>query len=245
MKKLYLIRHAKSDWSNPSLDDFDRPLNKRGKKNAPFMGKILHKKGIYPDLIISSPAYRARTTALKSFKENKIKVLVATDIAARGINIELLPHVVNYELPNVPEDYVHRIGRTGRAGNEGVAMSLVCGEEVEYLEDIEELIKKKIEVEDIEGFTLPFLKKVKIEKKQNNSRQKNNKRSQRQDSQRTKHSKNDNQKKKTKSPEKKDKKDFKKEVEDFIEKRKSSAPKRNPNRKINSDYRRGSGSRNK
>ena len=63
MKKLYIIRHAKSDWSNESLDDFDRPLNKRGKKNAPFMGKLLYKKEIVPDLIISSPAYRARETA--------------------------------------------------------------------------------------------------------------------------------------------------------------------------------------
>ena len=69
MKKLYLVRHAKSDWSNPSLDDFDRPLNPRGKKNAPFMGKILKKKKIKPDLIISSPAYRARETARKIAKK--------------------------------------------------------------------------------------------------------------------------------------------------------------------------------
>lgn len=69
MKKLYLVRHAKSDWSNPSLDDFDRPLNQRGKKNAPFMGKILKKKKIKPDLIISSPAYRARETARKIAKK--------------------------------------------------------------------------------------------------------------------------------------------------------------------------------
>ncbi len=70
MKKLHLIRHAKSDWSNPILDDFDRPLNKRGKKNAPFMGKILRDKGVNPDLIISSPAYRARETAKKNSKKN-------------------------------------------------------------------------------------------------------------------------------------------------------------------------------
>ena len=69
MKKLYLIRHAKSDWSNPALDDFDRPLNKRGKKNVLFMGQILHKKDVSPDLIISSPAYRARTSAKKIAKE--------------------------------------------------------------------------------------------------------------------------------------------------------------------------------
>lgn len=71
MKKLYLIRHAKSDWSNPSLDDFDRPLSQRGKKNAPFMGEILKNKGINPDLIISSPAYRARETARKIAKKIK------------------------------------------------------------------------------------------------------------------------------------------------------------------------------
>lgn len=69
MKKLYIIRHAKSDWSNPQLEDFDRPLNKRGKKNAPFMGKLLRKKNISPDLIISSPAYRARETAISISKE--------------------------------------------------------------------------------------------------------------------------------------------------------------------------------
>ena len=69
MKRLYIIRHAKSDWTNENLDDFDRPLNKRGKKNAPFMGKILRKKDVVPDLIISSPAYRARTTAVKIAKE--------------------------------------------------------------------------------------------------------------------------------------------------------------------------------
>lgn len=69
MKRLYLIRHAKSDWSNPALDDYDRPLNKRGKKNAPKIGEYFNKKGIYPDLIISSPAYRARCTALKIAKK--------------------------------------------------------------------------------------------------------------------------------------------------------------------------------
>ncbi len=69
MKKLYLIRHAKSDWSNPSLDDYDRPLNKRGKKNAPKIGEYFNKKKVYPDLIISSPAYRARSTALKIAKQ--------------------------------------------------------------------------------------------------------------------------------------------------------------------------------
>ena len=85
-------------------------------------------------------------------KEGKIRILVATDIAARGLDIPLLPHVVNYELPNVPEDYVHRIGRTGRAGASGEAISLVCSEETEYLKEIEKLLETKIATKIIEGF---------------------------------------------------------------------------------------------
>ena len=83
----------------------------------------------------------ARTKALSDFKANKVRVLVATDIAARGIDIDSLPHVVNFELPNIAEDYVHRIGRTGRAGNDGEAISLVCVDEFDYLKGIEKLIK--------------------------------------------------------------------------------------------------------
>jgi ATP-dependent RNA helicase RhlE len=94
----------------------------------------------------------ARTKALKNFKENSIKILVATDIAARGLDIPLLPHVINYELPNVPEDYVHRIGRTGRAGAEGEAISLVCSEETEFQNEIEKLLKEKLNSEIVEGF---------------------------------------------------------------------------------------------
>ncbi|MDH3763702.1 MAG: helicase-related protein, partial [Gammaproteobacteria bacterium] len=86
----------------------------------------------------------ARTQALADFKMGKVQVLVATDIAARGLDIEQLPHVVNFELPNIAEDYVHRIGRTGRAGREGQAISLVCGEEMKQLKDIERLINRKI-----------------------------------------------------------------------------------------------------
>lgn len=87
---------------------------------------------------------RARTRALADFKSGDIRVLVATDIAARGLDIEELPHVVNYELPNVPEDYVHRIGRTGRAAATGEALSLVCVDEHKLLRDIERLLKKEI-----------------------------------------------------------------------------------------------------
>lgn len=94
----------------------------------------------------------ARTKALADFKKGSVRVLVATDIAARGLDIDQLPHVVNFELPNVPEDYVHRIGRTGRAGNGGEAVSLVCIDEHAYLKDIEKLLKKNIPSEVISGF---------------------------------------------------------------------------------------------
>jgi ATP-dependent RNA helicase RhlE len=94
----------------------------------------------------------ARTKALSEFKEGSLQVLVATDIAARGIDIDQLPHVVNYDLPNVPEDYVHRIGRTGRAGATGEAVSLVCVDEHQMLRDIEKLIKRALPKEIIPGF---------------------------------------------------------------------------------------------
>jgi ATP-dependent RNA helicase RhlE len=94
----------------------------------------------------------ARTKALAEFKTGELCVLVATDIAARGIDIDQLPHVINYELPNVPEDYVHRIGRTGRAGAQGEALSLVCLDEDSFLADIEKLIKRSIPRETVAGF---------------------------------------------------------------------------------------------
>jgi len=93
-----------------------------------------------------------RTKALAEFKKGKIQILVATDIAARGIDIDQLPQVVNFDLPNVPEDYVHRIGRTARAGSSGHAVSLVSADEIKQLSDIERLIKNKIPREDVEGF---------------------------------------------------------------------------------------------
>src|SRR5690606_14636348 len=94
----------------------------------------------------------ARTRALGDFKAGKLPVLVATDIAARGLDIDQLPQVVNFELPNVPEDYVHRIGRTGRAGATGAAVSLVDGEEVKLLAGIERLIKRRIARAEPAGF---------------------------------------------------------------------------------------------
>lgn len=116
----------------------------RTKHGANRLSQQLTLDGIKADAIHGNKSQTARTKALDDFKKGNIRVLVATDIAARGIDIDLLPHVVNFELPNVPEDYVHRIGRTGRAGNEGKACSLVCIDEHKLLSDIEHLLKRKI-----------------------------------------------------------------------------------------------------
>ena len=125
----------------------------RTKHGANRLTEQLGKDGIRSAAIHGNKSQGARTKALADFKAGKIRVLVATDIAARGLDIDQLPHVVNFELPNVPEDYVHRIGRTGRAGNEGEAMSLVCVDELKLLRDIERLLKREIPKEIIEGFT--------------------------------------------------------------------------------------------
>lgn len=116
----------------------------RTKHGANRLSEQLDKDGITAVAIHGNKSQNARTKALADFKEGKVRVLVATDIAARGIDIDQLPHVINYELPNVSEDYVHRIGRTGRAGNEGEAISLVCVDEDEFLRGIEKLINKEI-----------------------------------------------------------------------------------------------------
>jgi ATP-dependent RNA helicase RhlE len=124
----------------------------RTKHGANKLTEKLIKAGISAAAIHGNKSQGARTKALKNFKDNSIKVLVATDIAARGLDIPLLPHVINFELPNVPEDYVHRIGRTGRAGAAGEAISLVCSEEVEYQNEIEKLLKEKLKSHIVEGF---------------------------------------------------------------------------------------------
>ena len=124
----------------------------RTKHGANKLVTQLEKDGITAMAIHGNKSQSARTKALADFKDGKITVLVATDIAARGIDIDQLPHVVNYDLPNVSEDYVHRIGRTGRAGSNGVAVSLVCVDEHQMLRDIEKLIKQKIPQEVIAGF---------------------------------------------------------------------------------------------
>ncbi len=124
----------------------------RTKHGANRLTKQLNADGIKAAAIHGNKSQGARTRALDDFKSNRIAVLVATDIAARGLDIDQLPHVVNFELPSVPEDYVHRIGRTGRAGNEGEALSLVCDEEIKQLRDIERLIGNQVPRKETAGF---------------------------------------------------------------------------------------------
>ncbi|MCS2158340.1 ATP-dependent RNA helicase RhlE [Scandinavium sp. H11S7] len=124
----------------------------RTKHGANHLAEQLNKDGIRSAAIHGNKSQGARTRALADFKSGDLRVLVATDIAARGLDIEELPHVVNYELPNVPEDYVHRIGRTGRAAATGEALSLVCVDEHKLLRDIERLLKKEIPRIAVEGY---------------------------------------------------------------------------------------------
>ena len=142
----------------------------RTKHGANKLTQHLEIEGIKAAAIHGNKSQGARTKALADFKANAIQVLVATDIAARGIDIDQLPHVINFELPNVPEDYVHRIGRTGRAGNDGVALSLVCVDEHEFLRDIEKLIKKDIEKVIIPGYEIDPTIKPEPKKKQGGNR---------------------------------------------------------------------------
>lgn len=127
----------------------------RTKHGANRLAEKLVKDGIPALAIHGNKSQNARTKALNDFKNGSVPVLVATDIAARGLDIDQLPQVVNFELPNVPEDYVHRIGRTGRAGSAGAAISLVDFEESKFLKDIEKLIKKEIPKVAVEGFEPP------------------------------------------------------------------------------------------
>ncbi|MGB1308137.1 MAG: DEAD/DEAH box helicase, partial [Oceanihabitans sp.] len=124
----------------------------RTKHGANKLTKKMLAANISAAAIHGNKSQGARTKALAGFKNRTISVLVATDIAARGLDIPLLPHVINFEIPNISEDYVHRIGRTGRAGAKGEAISLVCTEELGYLKDIEKLVGLKISSETLEGF---------------------------------------------------------------------------------------------
>lgn len=124
----------------------------RTKHGANNLCKKMIKADISAAAIHGNKSQGARTRALAGFKDGTVEILVATDIAARGLDIPLLPHVINFELPNIPEDYVHRIGRTGRAGAKGEAISLVCVDEKQYLKDIEKLVNLRIPSKIKQGF---------------------------------------------------------------------------------------------
>ncbi|HFC12071.1 MAG TPA: DEAD/DEAH box helicase, partial [Anaerolineae bacterium] len=140
----------------------------RTKHGANRLAKQLGIDGLSAAAIHGNKSQGARTRALAEFKSGKTRILVATDIASRGLDIDHLPHVVNYELPNVPEDYVHRIGRTGRAGNDGEAISLVCVDEKKLLRDIERLLKRPIPKVILKGFEPdPSIQPEPIQKRNN------------------------------------------------------------------------------
>jgi len=124
----------------------------RTKHGADRLARQLDRDGLTAAAIHGNKSQGARTGTLAGFKQGRVRVLVATDIAARGLDIDQLPHVVNFDLPHVPEDYVHRIGRTGRAGRGGQARSLVCADEAKLLAGIEKLLKRDIERQVIAGF---------------------------------------------------------------------------------------------
>ncbi|HEX4895488.1 MAG TPA: DEAD/DEAH box helicase [Solimonas sp.] len=124
----------------------------RTKHGANRLCERLIKDGLNAAALHGNKSQNARLKALAQFKAGEVRALVATDIAARGLDIDQLPHVINFELPNVPEDYVHRIGRTGRAGVEGEAISLVCREEYEEWRGIEKLLKRSIQAYEVEGY---------------------------------------------------------------------------------------------
>jgi ATP-dependent RNA helicase RhlE len=146
-KKKQLLAHIiqQHDWSQVLVFT-------RTKFGANNVAEFLTKNGISALALHGNKSQSARTQALAGFKSGELRALVATDIAARGIDIDELPHVVNYEIPNVPEDYVHRIGRTGRAGNDGAAVSLVCLDEEGFMAEIERFTKQRIPSQLIEGF---------------------------------------------------------------------------------------------
>ncbi|MES2631960.1 MAG: DEAD/DEAH box helicase [Pseudomonadota bacterium] len=146
-KKKQLLAHIINEHNWSQVLVFTR--TKFGANNV---AEFLTKNGINAMALHGNKSQSARTQALGGFKSGDIRALVATDIAARGIDIDELPHVVNYEIPNVPEDYVHRIGRTGRAGNDGAAVSLVCLDEEGFMQEIERFTKQRIPSVVIEGF---------------------------------------------------------------------------------------------
>lgn len=147
----------------------------RTKHRANRLAEKLNKAGVTAAAIHGNKSQNARTKALSGFKNNTVRILVATDIAARGLDIPLLPYVINYELPNVPEDYVHRIGRTGRAGASGQAISMVASDEVSYVKGIEKLLKLNMQFEILTGFEPdPNAPEVKPQNNRNSNQRRNN-----------------------------------------------------------------------
>jgi ATP-dependent RNA helicase RhlE len=145
-KRALLVKLLKSSDFNQVL------VFTRTKLETNKLARELQRAGIKADSIHGDKSQLDRLKALEAFKDGSILVLVATDVAARGLDIDELPHVVNFELPHTPEDYIHRIGRTGRAGKQGTAISLVSAHEVPYLIDIEKLIKIQVEQIVVPGF---------------------------------------------------------------------------------------------
>lgn len=168
--KRALLLHLLKDKSIASVLVFTRT-----KHGADKITRELVKHGIQAAAIHGNKSQNARQGALNNFKAGKIRVLVATDIAARGIDVDNLSHVINFELPNVPETYVHRIGRTGRAGMSGVAISFCDAEEKSELKDIQKLIGKQIPVAEDHPYPMPFSEiSAKPEAPKRNFHQKNN-----------------------------------------------------------------------
>jgi ATP-dependent RNA helicase RhlE len=171
VRKIDLLSHLikEGDW-------YQVLVFARTKHGSDKLVRRLSQHNINAAAIHGNKSQAQRTKALANFKQNKIQVLVATDIASRGIDIDQLSHVVNFDLPNIAEDYVHRIGRTGRAGKSGHAISLVSADEIKQLQDIEKLIKFKIEREEIEGFepehNVPESIKTKSSSNKNHSKNK-------------------------------------------------------------------------
>lgn len=159
-EKINLLKRLLEDSSLESVLVFTRT-----KYGADKVARVLNKAGVGAEAIHGDKGQNARQRALSNFKDHTTRVLIATDIAARGIDVDHLSHVINYELPNVPETYVHRIGRTGRAGRSGVAFSFCDAEEVPYLKDIQKLIGKEISVAGGNPFETTEVKEAVAEKK--------------------------------------------------------------------------------
>ena len=160
VEKINLLKNLLEDRSLESVLVFTRT-----KYGADKVARVLNKSGIGAEAIHGDKGQNARQRALSSFKDHTLRVLIATDIASRGIDVDHLSHVINYDLPNVPETYVHRIGRTGRAGRSGIAFSFCDVEEVPYLKDIQKLIGKDVPVAGGHMFETAEVKEAVAEKK--------------------------------------------------------------------------------